>query len=589
MKILSSYNVKWLIYTVSFFLFFTGILLVSQYYHEKKIRIEALEEELDSYARLAHRYVTRLGLLERQDYAELDMLSDLLPNRTLRITLINPDGTVLYDSQVPDNTNMENHLFRPEIQKALKDEMGSDIRVSKTTGVKYYYYARRFDHFFTRVSVMYEIKAKQFIQPDRIFLVFVIFIFLLTSVTVILITDKFGRSVNTLREFTLKALTNKPIEGDMDFPSNELGMIGQDIIDIYQKLIRTQEELLSEKAKLMRHLNMQDEGIAIFSKDRDVITNNNHFIQFINHISDTRILSADELFSAQDFAPLLAFIEKFVPADAADLTEIQPTYESTMSKGGKIFSVRSFVFPDKSFEVSIQDITKPAKRKVLKQQMTENIAHELKTPVSSIKGFLETILNSNPPREKAVEFIRRAYAQSSRLAELINDISLLTKIEEAGNLYLIEQVNLIELISDIEKEVRPRLDENDVGFEVMLGNHLELRGSPALLHSVFINLIDNAITHGGKQITVRLEKYMEDSKSYYFSFSDSGAGVPEADLPRLFERFYRVDKGRDRKRGGTGLGLAIVKNAVQFHRGDISVKNRTEGGLEFLFTLSKDL
>jgi two-component system phosphate regulon sensor histidine kinase PhoR len=188
-----------------------------------------------------------------------------------------------------------------------------------------------------------------------------------------------------------------------------------------------------------------------------------------------------------------------------------------------------------------------------------------------------------------IEFLQRAYAQSCRLADLINDISLLTKMEEASNLYQIEAVNVYDLINDITGELEPGLQENHIDLEISVPENLNLNANPVLMYSIFRNLFDNTLSHAGGNLTIRLEKYLEDSKFYYFSYSDTGMGVPEDDLPRLFERFYRVDKGRDRKSGGTGLGLAIVKNAVQFHKGDISVKNRNGGGLEFLFTLSKEV
>ena len=236
----------------------------------------------------------------------------------------------------------------------------------------------------------------------------------------------------------------------------------------------------------------------------------------------------------------------------------------------------------------MHDITKPTKRKILKQQITENIAHELKTPVSSIKGFLETILEGNTDKNRTMDYIRRAYAQSARLSDLIHDISLLTKIEEAGSLYVIEKVNLDELIRDITGEVEPRLLDKEIRLDLKIPDNLTVNGNPGLLYSIFRNLIDNTIDHAGKGLTIRLDNYRKDDEFCYFSYSDNGTGVPEEDLPRLFERFYRVDKGRDRKKGGTGLGLAIVKNAIQFHKGDISVKNRAGGGLEFLFTLARD-
>jgi two-component system, OmpR family, phosphate regulon sensor histidine kinase PhoR len=285
----------------------------------------------------------------------------------------------------------------------------------------------------------------------------------------------------------------------------------------------------------------------------------------------------------------LNFVDKNLRDDKASLAGALPTYEIVINKNGKFFSVKSVVFQDRTFEISINDITKPAKRKLLKQQLTENIAHELKTPVSSIKGFLETILEGNTNKAKTAEFLQRAYIQSSRLADLINDISLLTKIEEASTLYQVEIVDVPELIRDISGELELQLKENHISLELALPEHLSLKGNPVLLYSIFRNLFDNAIRHGGNNLTIRVDQYLEDKEFYYFSFSDTGAGVPASDLPRLFERFYRVDKGRDRKSGGTGLGLAIVKNAVQFHKGEISVRNRPEGGLEFLFTLSREL
>jgi len=130
---------------------------------------------------------------------------------------------------------------------------------------------------------------------------------------------------------------------------------------------------------------------------------------------------------------------------------------------------------------------------------------------------------------------------------------------------------------------------NEMVLETGIPENLVVHGNAGLLYSVFRNLFDNSIAYAGKNISIRLDNYSKDEGYFYFSYYDTGVGVPDEDLPRLFERFYRVDKGRDRKKGGTGLGLAIVKNAIQFHKGDISVKNRTGGGLEFLFTLARDV
>jgi signal transduction histidine kinase len=246
------------------------------------------------------------------------------------------------------------------------------------------------------------------------------------------------------------------------------------------------------------------------------------------------------------------------------------------------------LFQDQSFEVIIRDDTKTTKRKILKHQITENIAHELKTPVSSIKGFLETVIDNKVDRGKMMEFIRRAYSQTCRLTDLINDLSLLTKIEEAGNLYPIESVNILNTIEAVIEDLQGNIDENGITIRNSVTENIEINGNQVLIYSIFRNLVENTVNHAGKGVTIMIDKYLEDSSHYYFSYSDTGTGVPQSDLPRLFERFYRVDKGRDRKSGGTGLGLSIVKNAIQFHKGEISAKNRKDGGLEFLFTLSRD-
>ncbi len=586
-KILYSYSRKWLFYIVSFLLLFTVVLLVAQYRHEKKFRIDALDNSLDNYTVLINNYIRRHQLVQKGDFARLDTLNMLIARKALRITVIDKDGKVLYDSWVKHSDTMENHLMRPEIQASNKNAFGTDIRLSHTTHYKYYYFARKFGDLFVRVSEVYDFNARNFIRPDMAFILFILLIFVITSFTIILINDKFGKSLRALRKFTLKALANEPIDSTIPFPANELGAIGQDIIAIYNRLNTTKEELLAEKAKLIRHLNMLNEGIAIFSKDRHLITSNAHFLEYLNLISDKRIFSGEDLFRIEDFSSLFGFIYRYQNDVKIDLTGSFPTYEITVSKNGKVFSARCVMFQDRSFEVSIDDITKPAKRKKLKHELTENIAHELKTPVSSIKGFLETILNGNTDKAKTADFLQRAYAQSCRLADLINDISLLTKMEEASNLYNVETVDVHELVMDIAQELEPSFKENHIGLELSVPENLKLPGNPVLLYSIFRNLFDNAIRHGGPDITIRVDQYLEDSVHYYFSFSDTGTGVPADALPRLFERFYRVDKGRDRKSGGTGLGLAIVKNAVQFHKGDISARNRAGGGLEFLFTLGK--
>jgi two-component system, OmpR family, phosphate regulon sensor histidine kinase PhoR len=195
--------------------------------------------------------------------------------------------------------------------------------------------------------------------------------------------------------------------------------------------------------------------------------------------------------------------------------------------------------------------------------------------------------NPDLERAKLQYFIKKAYNQSERLTQLVNDIALLNKIEEYSDLYVREKVVLLKVIEEAVESLSDKIREKGIMVECLIEKSLIVTANSSLVFSVLRNLIENSVNYGGNGITIFISKYHEDNEFYYFSFADNGPGVEEEHLSRLFERFYRVDAGRSRKAGGTGLGLAIVKNAILSIKGDISVRNRKGGGLEFLFSLPK--
>lgn len=221
-----------------------------------------------------------------------------------------------------------------------------------------------------------------------------------------------------------------------------------------------------------------------------------------------------------------------------------------------------------------------------KKQLTQNISHELKTPVSSIKGYLETILN-NPKLTPAQQqdFIEKCYEQSQRLSRLLQDLSTITRMDEASEMIEKEKVVLSDIIADTVTEHLPMATEKGIFIDDETPDDLTMIGNKALLQSIFHNLLENAILYSkANKITIRLMD--TPSNMFVFSFSDNGVGIDEEHFPRIFERFYRIDKGRSRKLGGTGLGLSIVRNAVLIHNGSIEARRPQDGGLEFLFSLS---
>ena len=226
-------------------------------------------------------------------------------------------------------------------------------------------------------------------------------------------------------------------------------------------------------------------------------------------------------------------------------------------------------------------------RNRLKRQLTNNINHELKTPVASIQVCLETLLSGiNLSEEKRQELIERCYANNDRLRRLLNDVSLITRMEDGSALIGKERVVINDIIDEVAKELDMLPEDERLLLHTDFSDEVIIDGNPSLIGSIFRNLTENAIAYSeGRNIYISLLENNE--KLCRIRFEDDGKGVEQKHLSHLFERFYRVDKGRSRQKGGTGLGLAIVKHAVQFHGGTITVTNRPNGGLRFEFTLSK--
>ncbi len=226
-------------------------------------------------------------------------------------------------------------------------------------------------------------------------------------------------------------------------------------------------------------------------------------------------------------------------------------------------------------------------RNRLKRQLTNNINHELKTPVASIQVCLETLLSGiSISEEKRQELIERCYAHNDRLRRLLNDVSLITRMEDGSALIGKERVVINDIIDEVAKELEMLPEDERLLLHTDFSNEVIIDGNPSLIGSIFRNLTENAIAYSeGKNIYISL---LENNEQLCrIRFEDDGKGVEQKHLPHLFERFYRVDKGRSRQKGGTGLGLAIVKHAVLFHGGTITATNRPNGGLRFEFTVKK--
>ena len=574
-----SFSRKLFLSVISLFLVFAICFIAYQYQREREYKIELLNTKLQDYNSRLYEQLENQPLDSEiiDGYINNHILEDL------RVTLIDAQGNVVYDSYPSHNNQMENHLNRPEVQKAIKHGNGYDVRrTSETTGVPYFYSATHYKDYIVRSALPYNVSLINNLQADPHYLWFTVIVTLLLMIIFYKFTNKLGTSISQLREFAMRADRNEPIEMAMQsaFPHNELGEISQHIIQIYKRLHETKEALYIEREKLITHLQISHEGLGIFTKDKKEILVNNLFTQYSNLISDSNLETTEEVFAISELQE---------NQQERSRGKGEKRMSVTINKNGRTFIVECIIFQDASFEISINDVTQEEEQVRLKRQLTQNIAHELKTPVSSIQGYLETIVsNENIPREKINVFLERCYAQSNRLSRLLRDISVLTRMDEAANMIDMERVDISVLVGNIINEVSLELDEKHITVVNSLKKSIQIKGNYSLLYSIFRNLMDNAIAYAGSNIQININCFREDENFYYFSFADTGIGVSPEHLNRLFERFYRVDKGRSRKVGGTGLGLAIVKNAVIIHGGSISAKNNQGGGLEFVFTLAKE-
>lgn len=430
-------------------LLFTYIFIQSA----RRSRIEQLESKMDTYSEIIYNFRDSLSSVK-----------NLLPEN-LRITLIDTAGKVLFDNIARKGEELDNHIGRPEIKGAASAGSGSALRRSGTLEKYYLYFAKKYPDLYVRTALEYNSAVKPEIKKSNIYIIIAAVSFSFVILLIIILSRKISQPLVSLREFIERVQKGEVNYGDIHFPSNEFGEVGEKIIQTFSQLEETKQ---------------------------------------------------------------------------------------------------------------------------YKQQLTHNVAHELKTPVTSIRGYLETLLNQeNIDQEQRRFFLERAYSQILRLSALVSDISLLNNIEEASGRFVSENIKLHECVKEVEDDLFYKIREKGATIHTDIDENLEIEGIYLLIYSLFRNLIENSIEHAGENIDIYIKVLSADKEYIHLTLYDNGKGVPSGHLERLFERFYRVEAGRSRSSGGSGLGLSIVRNAVTLHRGNITVRNREEGGLEFRFCLSR--
>lgn len=564
------------------FLGFTVCFLLFQYQREREFAQEKLNNVLSNYNYQLFRKCQQSTDINQTVISFMDDI----PQKDLRVTIIDPSGDVLFDNSGTDEFN--NHNDRSEVRKARLYNEGFAIRSSESTGKRYFYSASNIGGYIYRSALPYDPYVRGILTVNKDFIYFMALMTLIFFFVLSRFTFSIGKTISKLRDFALNVEKDRMPAVDYVFPNDELGDISQNIVTLYHRQQKAKNELSMEREKLIKHFQYSKEGFAMFTSEGREILSNILFIQFINVISDTQIHQVEDVTDIAELEPIRTFLNKNIRNLNRKKKVLRESV--TIDKNGKIFLIECILFLDNSYEISINDISRQEEESRMKRQLTQNVSHELKTPVSSIQGYLETIL-SNPDLspDKRQFFSERCYSQSTRLTGLLRDISVLNRLDEASEMFDLTEVNITKLIAEIQKECSQDMEEKHITSEIILPGDPTVFGNNSLLYSIFRNLYDNAIAYAGENIKITVNCYKEDPKYYYFSFSDNGVGIPEEHINRIFERFYRVDKGRSRKIGGTGLGLSIVKNGVNFHKGQISAKSSPGKGVTFFFTLKKKL
>ena len=564
------------------FLGFTVCFLLFQYQREREFAQEKLNNVLSNYNYQLFRKCQQSTDINQTVISFMDDI----PQKDLRVTIIDPSGDVLFDNSGTDEFN--NHNDRSEVRKARLYNEGFAIRSSESTGKRYFYSASNIGGYIYRSALPYDPYVRGILTVNKDFIYFMALMTLIFFFVLSRFTFSIGKTISKLRDFALNVEKDRMPAVDYVFPNDELGDISQNIVTLYHRQQKAKNELSMEREKLIKHFQYSKEGFAMFTSEGREILSNILFIQFINVISDTQIHQVEDVTDIAELEPIRTFLNKNIRNLNRKKKVLRESV--TIDKNGKIFLIECILFLDNSYEISINDISRQEEESRMKRQLTQNVSHELQTPVSSIQGYLETIL-SNPDLspDKRQFFLERCYSQSTRLTGLLRDISVLNRLDEASEMFDLTEVNITKLIAEIQKECSQDMEEKHITSEIILPGDPTVFGNNSLLYSIFRNLYDNAIAYAGENIKITVNCYKEDPKYYYFSFSDNGVGIPEEHINRIFERFYRVDKGRSRKIGGTGLGLSIVKNGVNFHKGQISAKSSPGKGVTFFFTLKKKL
>ncbi|HOJ09986.1 MAG TPA: ATP-binding protein [Clostridiales bacterium] len=543
-----------------------------------------------------------------------DNSANLRDNKSkVRVTFINYEGNVLGESE-KDYRNMENHLGRKEIQEAIQGKTGKDIRFSDTIETDFLYIALPIKEIkaIVRVSVplvqirkIYQLIWNYELSGMIIGIVLTLLLALKFSTS---ITQPISELIIKSREISFGNYSVR-VKAESD---DELGQLAGTFNDMASQLEKIVFELKDKNLKMDTILNSMTDGIIAVDKNFRIILINKVACKLFKIESTNGLIGSDflEVIRNNNINKMLneTLGKRVVLSNEININYSE--YKPGGKVGGKILSITTIPFQplflksedynqtltfNEGAVLSIQDITNIKKLEQMRSDFVSNVTHELKTPLTSIRGFVETLRNGAiHDDEVADKFLEIIDIEAERLYNLINDILQLGEIESAknntnnnANNYTNSNIgsqNIKKLIDESISLLKTQADKKGIIIHVDVQDNLLITANKDRIKQMLINLVDNGIKYNKSGGSVSVSSF-KDEGNLVIKVADTGIGIPEEHLPRIFERFYRVDKGRSRSMGGTGLGLSIVKHIVNLYDGNIKVHSEPDHGTEFIIQL----
>ncbi len=490
-----------------------------------------------------------------------------------RATVIDSQGRVLADSEA-DAESMENHATRPEFISALRGSLGSNTRRSHTLGIPFLYTAAPIPGGAVRLAYpLSEVDAATAYVRRKLFvgslLAFAVAL-VLAAVFAELTARRLRRIVHFAGQIAAGDLAARIAEPSAD----EVGQVAAALDKTAHQLEESFAALQHSQRQLETLLNsMQDAVIAVGPDDR---------VQWANR-------SMDKL--APQRARLQAPVEETV-RDPDFLRAVR-----NASSEGKVCTARAgSILANRTYDVTaaplpgggavavLRDLTESERMEKTRRDFIANVSHELRTPLTSIQGYTETLLDGSTENGHSREFLDIIRKNAARMSRLTEDLLTLARVESGEHRFDLQPVPAGELLREAVQSFRENARAHGIELQVVDPPAKTVTADREAIHQVFSNLVDNALKYGGSGGRIVLGA-RPSAKGVEFYVQDFGAGIPSEHLPRLFERFYRVDKARSRESGGTGLGLAIAKHIVLAHGGIIRAESELNHGATFIFTL----